>query len=127
MGTKIRDINKLEIGDYVVHYKYGIGRYNGLRTLKKGDLTKEYLMLEYAGTDKLYIPVEKIDLIKKYSNSDASALEHKCARSCKPGCFSSCDCNLSVIKRFKFKCVENSLTSRCLHCRNENVFVCKSV
>ena len=73
MGTKIRDINKLEIGDYVVHYKYGIGRYNGLRTLKKGDLTKEYLMLEYAGTDKLYIPVEKIDLIKKYSNSDASA------------------------------------------------------
>ena len=73
MGTKIRDINKLEIGDYVVHYKYGIGRYNGLKTLKKGDLTKEYLMLEYAGTDKLYIPVEKIDLIKKYSNSDASA------------------------------------------------------
>lgn len=73
MGTKIRDINKLEIGDYVVHYKYGIARYNGLRTLKKGDLVKEYLMLEYAGTDKLYIPVEKIDMIKKYSNSDASA------------------------------------------------------
>lgn len=72
MGTKIRDINKLEIGDYVVHYKYGIGRYNGLKTLKKGDLTKEYLMIEYAGTDKLYIPVEKIDLIKKYSSSDAS-------------------------------------------------------
>lgn len=72
MGSKIRDINKLEIGDYVVHYKYGIGRYNGLKTLKKGDLTKEYLMVEYAGTDKLYIPVEKIDLIKKYSNSDAS-------------------------------------------------------
>ena len=72
MGSKIRDINKLEIGDYVVHYKYGIGRYNGLKTLKKGDLMKEYLMVEYAGTDKLYIPVEKIDLIKKYSNSDAS-------------------------------------------------------
>ena len=73
IGTKIRDISKLEIGDYVVHYKYGIGRYNGLKTLKKGDLTKEYLMVEYAGTDKLYIPVEKIDSIKKYSNSDASA------------------------------------------------------
>ena len=72
MGSKIRDINKLEIGDYVVHYKYGIGQYNGLKTLKKGDLTKEYLMVAYAGTDKLYIPVEKIDLIKKYSNSDAS-------------------------------------------------------
>lgn len=72
MGTKIRDINKLEIGDYVVHYKYGIGRYNGLKTLTKGDLVKEYLMIEYAGTDKLYIPVEKIDMIKKYSNSDAS-------------------------------------------------------
>lgn len=73
IGTKIRDISKLEIGDYVVHYKYGIGRYNGLKNLKKGDLTKEYLMVEYAGTDKLYIPVEKIDSIKKYSNSDASA------------------------------------------------------
>ncbi len=72
MGSKIRDVNKLETGDYVVHFKYGIGRYNGLKTLKKGDLIKEYLMIEYAGTDKLYIPVEKIDSIKKYSNSDAS-------------------------------------------------------
>ena len=69
-GVKVRDINKLEIGDYIVHQKHGIGRYCGLSTLTKNGLNKDYLMLEYKGGDKLYIPVEKIDSISKYSTKE---------------------------------------------------------
>ena len=70
LGSKIKDITKLNKGDYVVHYSHGIGRYLGIKSLKKGDLVKDYLMIEYAGTDKLYIPVEKIDSISKFSSSE---------------------------------------------------------
>ena len=66
-STKIRDINKLEIGDYVVHNIHGIGRYLGIKTLAKNNLKKDYLVIEYKGNDKLYIPVERIELISKYS------------------------------------------------------------
>lgn len=70
MGTKIRDINKLEIGDYVVHNTHGIGIYCGIKTLNKNGLKKDYLQLEYREKDKLYIPVEKLELISKYSAKD---------------------------------------------------------
>ena len=70
LGTKIRDINKLNIGDYVVHASYGVGKYNGIKSLKKGDLKKDYLMIEYRNNDKLYVPVEKIELINKFSEKD---------------------------------------------------------
>ena len=69
-GTKIRDINKLNIGDYVVHNIHGIGRYLGIKTLNKNGLKKDYLVVEYKDSDKLYIPVEKIELINKYSSND---------------------------------------------------------
>ncbi len=71
LGTKIRDINKLEIGDYIVHNHHGIGRYTGITTLTKNGLKKDYLVIEYKGKDKLYIPVEKIELISKYSSNDS--------------------------------------------------------
>ena len=73
LGTKIRDINKLVIGDYVVHSSYGIGRYNGIKTLIKNNLKKDYLMIEYKNNDKLYIPVEKIEFINKFSEKDGVA------------------------------------------------------
>lgn len=72
-GTKVRDINKLNIGDYIVHQKHGIGKYCGLSTLNKNGLKKDYLMIEYKGGDKLYIPVEKIDIINKYSAKEGIA------------------------------------------------------
>ena len=71
LGTKIRDINKLEVGDYIVHNHHGIGRYTGITTLTKNGLKKDYLVIEYKGNDKLYIPVEKIELISKYSSNDS--------------------------------------------------------
>ncbi len=70
LGSKIRDITKLELGDYIVHSIYGIGKYLGIKTLLKNGLKKDYIQLEYKGSDKLYIPVEKIDLISKYSSKE---------------------------------------------------------
>ncbi len=69
-STKIKDINKLEIGDYIVHNVSGIGIYNGIKTLSMGDVKKDYIEILYKGNDKLYIPVEKIDLISKYSGKE---------------------------------------------------------
>ena len=69
-GTKIKDITKLQIGDYIVHNTHGIGRYIGIKTISKNSLSKDYIQLEYKDGDKLYIPVEKIDLISKYSSGE---------------------------------------------------------
>ncbi len=71
-GKKIKDINKLNIGDYVVHNIHGIGIYCGIVTLKKGDIKKDYLKIKYKDEDILYIPVEKIDLISKYSSNEGA-------------------------------------------------------
>lgn len=69
-GSKIKDINKLKIGDYVVHISHGIGRYMGIVTLTSKGLKKDYIYLQYLGNDKLYIPVEKIEYICKYSSNE---------------------------------------------------------
>ena len=66
-SSVIHDVNKLEVGDYVVHNVHGIGIYNGIKTLSLQGITKDYLEVLYQGTDKIYIPVEKIDLLHKYS------------------------------------------------------------
>ena len=71
-GTRIKDITKLSIGDYVVHGTNGIGRYTGLKSIVKNGIKKDYLTIVYRDNDKLYIPVEKIDLITKYSSSDGA-------------------------------------------------------
>lgn len=72
MGSKIRDINKLNIGDYVVHFAHGIGIYRGIKTLTKNGLKKDYITIEYKDSDKLYIPVEKLELISKYSSNEGA-------------------------------------------------------
>ncbi len=71
-GTRIKDITKLNIGDYVVHGAHGIGQYEGLHTIVKNGIKKDYLTVKYQGGDKLYIPVEKLDLITKYSGKEGS-------------------------------------------------------
>jgi len=70
LGTKIRDISKLNIGDYVVHSMHGIGKYVGIKSLEKNGFKKDYLLINYRDNDKLYIPVEKIDMISKYSSKE---------------------------------------------------------
>ena len=71
IGKKIKNYNELEKGDYVVHINHGIGVYNGLVTLTKDGLKKDYIQLLYDGNDKIYIPVEKINSIYKYSGKDS--------------------------------------------------------
>ncbi len=68
---KIKDLNKINIGDYVVHDAHGIGIYMGVTVLLRDGLKKDYILLKYMGNDKLYIPVEKIDLISKFSGLEA--------------------------------------------------------
>ncbi len=72
-STSIHDLSKLTVGDYVVHNIHGIGIYNGIKTLSLNNIVKDYLEILYQGTDKIYIPVEKIDLIRKYSGSEGNA------------------------------------------------------
>ncbi len=70
-GTKIKDLSKLEIGDFIVHSAYGIGKYCGIKTLIKNDMKKDYIQLEYRDSDKLYIPVENVEFISKYASNDS--------------------------------------------------------
>ncbi len=70
IGTKIKNISSLEEGDFVVHVANGIGKYCGLKTLTKNGFKKDYLNIEYADGDHLYIPVEKIEFVHKYSSKD---------------------------------------------------------
>ncbi len=67
--TIIRQLNDLEPGSPVVHEEYGIGRYLGLATLEAGGITAEFLHLEYADGDKLYVPVHALDLISRYTGA----------------------------------------------------------
>lgn len=74
IGTKIRDISKLNVGDYVVHVSHGIGIYQGIKTLTKNGLRKDYLTVEYKDGDKLYVPVEKLEFISKYSSNEGAVV-----------------------------------------------------
>ncbi len=72
-GIRLSDYRELEIGDYVVHEQHGIGKYQGLNTLEVGGARRDYLLLQYRGSDKLYIPVDQVGLIQKYSGGDGPA------------------------------------------------------
>ncbi len=67
--TIIRQLNDLEPGSPVVHEEYGVGRYLGLTTLDVGGIAAEFLHLEYAEGDKLYVPVHALDLITRYTGA----------------------------------------------------------
>ncbi len=58
-------------GDYVVHETYGIGIYTGIETLSTSGAKRDYIGIKYAGADKLYIPVEKLDMVSKYIGARA--------------------------------------------------------
>lgn len=73
IGRKIKDFNDIKIGDYVVHAAHGIGIYGGVITLNKNSFEKDYILIKYAGNDKVYIPVEKINTIYKYSDAGSTA------------------------------------------------------
>jgi len=63
----LRDLSELKTGDPVVHEQHGIARYAGLINLDLGEGENEFLLLEYAGGDKLYVPVAQLHVISRYS------------------------------------------------------------
>ncbi|HAG61765.1 MAG TPA: transcription-repair coupling factor [Coxiellaceae bacterium] len=67
----IKHLTELSVGDLVVHLDHGIGRYLGLETLGTGGIEAEYLALEYANQDKIFVPVTSLDLISRYNGQDS--------------------------------------------------------
>jgi transcription-repair coupling factor (superfamily II helicase) len=65
----IRDLTELDLGAPVVHEDHGVGRYLGMQTLTVGGITTEFITIEYAGGDKLYVPVSSLHLISRYSGA----------------------------------------------------------
>ncbi len=66
----LAELSALNAGDLVVHVEHGIGKYLGLEPIPVGQSQHDCVMLEYAGGDKLYIPVENIDVLTRYGSSD---------------------------------------------------------
>ncbi|MBU6153069.1 MAG: transcription-repair coupling factor [Bdellovibrionales bacterium] len=72
-GLEFRHHEDLSVGDLVVHAVHGVGRYVGLQEIRSGDKhLGEYLLLEYAGGDKLYVPIYRLNTIQRYITSGES-------------------------------------------------------
>lgn len=69
-AERIKSYQELKVGDYVVHQSHGIGRYVGIETVIVNKTHKDYMLIKYAGDDKLYVPIEKIDLVQKFVGSE---------------------------------------------------------
>ncbi|MCK9994090.1 MAG: transcription-repair coupling factor (superfamily II helicase) [Alphaproteobacteria bacterium] len=69
----LTEASSLSAGDLVVHIEHGIGRYEGLQTLDINGAPHDCLLLSYHAGDKLYLPVENIELLTRYGSEDASA------------------------------------------------------
>lgn len=68
-----QSLAELTTGDYVVHVFHGIGRYQGLTTLAMQDVQAEFILIEYAASDRLYLPVYRIHEIERYSAAEGKA------------------------------------------------------
>ncbi|MES0874427.1 transcription-repair coupling factor [Sinimarinibacterium thermocellulolyticum] len=69
--TVLRDLSTLQPGAPVVHVEHGVGRYLGLQKLDAGGVETEYLVLQYANDDKLYVPVASLNLVHRYTGGEA--------------------------------------------------------
>ncbi|MFY7698260.1 MAG: transcription-repair coupling factor [Legionella sp.] len=67
----IKDLAELHIGAAVVHLQFGVGRYQGLQTICSDNTTNEFLVLSYAGNDKIYVPVTALHNISRYTGGDS--------------------------------------------------------
>jgi len=62
--------SQLKAGDYVVHEEHGIGRYGGLSNMEIEHKVNDYVLIEYAHNDRLYIPADRINILQKYAGAD---------------------------------------------------------
>ncbi|STY29688.1 Transcription-repair coupling factor [Legionella wadsworthii] len=67
----IRDMAELRVGAPVVHLQFGVGRYQGLQHIESNGIASEFLVLTYAGEDKIYVPVTSLHLISRYTGMDS--------------------------------------------------------
>jgi len=67
---RLSDLIELNVGDYVVHERYGIGKYLGLKQIEIEDRFTDYIAMEYAKDDKLYVPIEDFNLVQKYVGTE---------------------------------------------------------
>ncbi|MCX6345077.1 MAG: transcription-repair coupling factor, partial [Armatimonadetes bacterium] len=72
-GVPIASVLDLKEGDYVVHINHGIGFYRGIHKLTTNGVEREYLLLEYAHNDKLYVPSDQIDRVQRYIGGEGNA------------------------------------------------------
>jgi transcription-repair coupling factor (superfamily II helicase) len=66
----LSDFRDLKVNDYVVHIDHGVARFGGLQTLELGGRKGEFMLLFYAEESKLYVPVERLDLVQRYSSAE---------------------------------------------------------
>src|SRR5699024_1139586 len=69
-AERIKSYQELKVGDYVVHVNHGIGKYIGIETLTVSGLHKDFMLVQYSGDDKLFVPIDQIDLVQKYVGSE---------------------------------------------------------
>lgn len=67
--NRIKSYTDINVGDYVVHQTHGIGQYAGIQKMVVSGVTKDYLKIQYQGTDSLYVPVDQMDMLYKYVGS----------------------------------------------------------
>lgn len=70
-ANRIKSYNDINENDYVVHAVHGIGRYMGTHKMSVGGITKDYLKIQYQGTDILYVPIDQLNMLYKYVGGDA--------------------------------------------------------
>ncbi|MGH9135628.1 MAG: transcription-repair coupling factor [Acidimicrobiales bacterium] len=69
-----RFFDDLSVGDYVVHHQHGVARYGGMVKRALAGMERDYLLLEYRGDDKLYVPSDQIDAVRHYTGGEAPSL-----------------------------------------------------
>ena len=69
-----RELDDLAAGDHVVHRHHGVGRYCGMVTRSIGGVSRDYLLVEYRGGDKLYVPTDQVDAVRRYSGGETPTL-----------------------------------------------------
>jgi len=69
-ATFLSSLEDLNVGDYVVHVQHGIAKYQGLKRLSVLDFDSDYLILEFFGGDKLYVPLDRLNQVQRYSGAE---------------------------------------------------------
>ena len=70
-ATFLSSLEDLSVGDFVVHVQHGIAKYRGLKRLSVQDFESDYLILEFAGGDTLYVPLDRLNQVQRYSGAES--------------------------------------------------------